>query len=92
MNSFIYDIPTRVYFGENQLGNLGTELKKYGKKVLLAVGGGSEMDAGGVISNPDTKEKLGLIFPSMQPKVSFLDPTNTYTVSARQTACGAADM
>ena len=35
MNSFIYDIPTKVYFGENQLGHLGEELRKYGKKVLL---------------------------------------------------------
>jgi butanol dehydrogenase len=195
MNSFVYDIPTRVYFGTNQLENLGPELKKYGKKVLLTYGGGSikrtglydrvvaeikkaglelfelggidpnprvssvnagadickkeqidvllavgggsvidctkyigaatyydgdawdillqkvpvekclpvitvltlaatgsEMDAGGVISNPETKEKLGLIFPLMQPKVSFLDPANTYTVNAHQTACGAADM
>lgn len=195
MNSFIYDIPTRVYFGENQLGNLGAELSKYGKRVLLTYGGGSikkiglyekiveeikkaglelfelsgiepnprvssvnagadickkenidvllavgggsvidctkfigaaafydgdawdiltqkvqvekclpiidvltlaatgsEMDCGGVISNPETKDKIGLLFPVMQPKVSFLDPTNTYTVSKYQTACGAADM
>lgn len=195
MNNFIYDIPTKVYFGENQLGHLGEELSKYGKKVLmtygggsikksglydkvvaeiknaelelfelsgiepnpkvssvragadickkegidvlLAVGGGSvidctkyigaaayydgdawdileqktdvkkclpvldiltlaatgsEMDCGGVISNPDTKDKIGLLFPVMQPKVSFLDPTLTYSVSAYQTACGAADM
>ena len=28
----------------------------------------------------------------MQPKVSFLDPTLTYSVSTYQTACGAADM
>lgn len=195
MNSFVYDIPTRVYFGENQLGNLGGELAKYGKRVLLVYGGGSikktglydavarevasaglellelpgiepnprvasvrrgaelcraehidvllavgggsvidaakfiaaaafydgdawgvstgkakverclpivtvltlsatgsEMDAGGVISNPDTREKLGRFSPLMQPKVSFLDPANTYTVSAYQTACGAADI
>jgi butanol dehydrogenase len=195
MNNFVYDIPTRVYFGENQLENLGPELKKFGKRVLLTYGGGSikktglyekivaevkkaglelfelsgidpnprvssvnagadickkehidvllavgggsvidctkyigaatyydgdawdillqkvpvekclpvitvltlaatgsEMDAGGVISNPETKEKLGLIFPPMQPKVSFLDPSNTYTVGTYQTACGAADM
>lgn len=195
MNNFIYDIPTRVYFGENQLGHLGEELSKYGKRVLLTYGGGSikkiglyekiveevkkaglelfelsgiepnprvssvnagadickkenidvllavgggsvidctkfigaaafydgdawdilmqkvpvekclpiidvltlaatgsEMDAGGVISNPETKDKIGLSFPVMQPKVSFLDPTNTYTVSKYQTACGAADM
>lgn len=195
MNNFIYDIPTKVYFGENQLEHLGKELNKYGKKVLLTYGGGSikksglydkivaeiknaglelfelngidpnprvssvnagadickkegidvllavgggsvldctkyigaatyydgdawdillgktpvekclpvitvltlaatgsEMDAGGVISNPDTKDKIGMIFPPMQPKVSFLDPTNTYTVSKFQTASGAADM
>lgn len=195
MNSFVYNIPTKVYFGENQLGHLGEELSKYGKKVLmtygggsikksglydkvvaeikkaglelfelsgiepnprvssvnagakickeegidvlLAVGGGSvidctkyigaaafydgdawdileqktdvtkclpvldiltlaatgsEMDCGGVISNPETKDKIGLMFPVMQPKVSFLDPTLTYTVSQYQTACGSSDM
>lgn len=30
--------------------------------------------------------------PRLQPKVSFLDPTNTYSVSAFQTACGGADI
>ena len=38
---FIYDIPVRVYFGRDQLKNLGTELKKYGTRVLLTYGGGS---------------------------------------------------
>lgn len=195
MNNFVYHIPTKVYFGENQLGNLGKELRKYGKRVLmtygggsikksglydkvlteikkeglelfelsgiepnprissvnrgakickdekidvlLAVGGGSvidctkyigaatfydgdawdillekvnvekclpivdiltlaatgsEMDCGGVISNPQTKDKIGLAFAPMLPKVSFLDPTLTYSVSKYQTACGAADI
>ncbi|MEA4846053.1 MAG: iron-containing alcohol dehydrogenase [Clostridiaceae bacterium] len=41
MNNFIYDIPTRVYFGENQMGNFGMELSHYGKRVLLCYGGGS---------------------------------------------------
>ena len=41
MNNFIYEIPTKVYFGENQLCYLGEELKKYGKRVLLTYGGGS---------------------------------------------------
>jgi butanol dehydrogenase len=195
MNNFVYDIPVKVYFGENQLGKLGKELKKYGNRVLLTYGGGSikkiglydkvaaevknaglelfelsgiepnpritsvnkggeickkekidvllavgggstidatkfigagayydgdawdivtgkapvtnclpvvtvltlsatgsEMDAGGVISNPVTKDKIGNGHPMMLPKVSFLDPTNTYTVNAYQTACGAADI
>lgn len=196
MNNFIYDIQTKVYFGENQINNnLGNELKKYGKKVLLTYGGGSikknglydkvineiknagmelyelsgidpnprvtsvrdgaeickkenidvllavgggsvidctkfigaatfcdndpwdislgkvkvekclpiitvltlsatgsEMNSGGVISNLETNEKIGFAAPPMKPKVSFLDPTNTYTVSKYQTACGAADI
>ncbi|TQI69102.1 iron-containing alcohol dehydrogenase [Clostridium sp. KNHs216] len=195
MNNFIYDISTKVYFGENQLSNLGPELSRFGKRVLLTYGGGSikktglydkvvaeikaaglelfelggiapnphinsvregaeickkekidillavgggstldatkymaagacvdfdpwkflsewapiekalpvvtiltlaatgsEMDCGGVISNPETHDKIGRLAPPVLPKVSFLDPTNTYTVSAYQTACGAADM
>ncbi len=196
MNSFVYDIPTRVYFGKDQLSNLGKELQKFGRRVLLTYGGGSikrmglydrvmaelkaadmevfelsgiepnprissvrqgaaickehnidvllavgggstidatkfmaagacvdhdpweffganakpieralpivtiltlsatgsEMDSGGVISNPETEDKLGRMAPVMQPKVSFLDPTLTYTVSKYQTACGAADI
>ena len=195
MKSFVYDIPTKVYFGSDQLGHLGDELKRFGNRVLLTYGGGSikktglydrvtaeicraglelfelsgiepnprvdsvrkgaelcrrekidvllavgggsvidatkfigagtfydgdpwelstgkgeikaclpivtvltlsatgsEMDTGGVISNPETKDKLGRLDPHMLPKVSFLDPVNTYTVSAYQTACGSADI
>lgn len=196
MNSFVYDIPVKVYFGENQLHHLGEELGKFGKRVLLTYGGGSikktglydtvmkemekaglevfelsgiapnpriesvrkgaqickdqkidvllavgggstldatkymaagacvdhdpwdflsekwapitkalpvvtiltlsatgsEMDSGGVISNPETKDKIGRMAFPLLPKVSFLDPTLTYTVSPYQTACGAADM
>lgn len=196
MNSFIYNIPTKVYFGENQLGNLGKELTKFGKRVLLTYGGGSikrnglydrvitelrsaemeifelsgiepnpridsvrdgvkickeqgidvllavgggstidatkfmaagacvehdaweffganakpiegalpivtiltlaatgsEMDTGGVISNLETGDKLGRLAQPLLPKVSFLDPTLTYSVSKYQTACGAADI
>ena len=196
MNNFVYNIPTKVYFGENQLGHLGEELLKFGKRVLLTYGGGSikriglydkviaelkatgievyelsgiepnpridsvregvrickeqgidavlavgggstldaskfiaagayvdhdpweffganakpieralplvtiltlsatgsEMDSGGVISNLETGDKLGRLAPALQPRVSFLDPTLTYSVSRYQTACGAADM
>lgn len=41
MHQFIFDIPTRVYFGEGQLRNLGKEVARYGKRVLLCYGGGS---------------------------------------------------
>lgn len=197
MRNFIYEIPTKVYFGENELDHLNEELKRFGKKVLLTYGGGSikksglydkvidqinkagleylelggidpnpriesvregtklckennidvllavgggstidctkwiaagacsdidpwnflkdpsipvkealpiidvltlaatgsEMDGGGVISNLTTNEKLGRqVPPILTPKVSFLDPTITYTVSAYQTACGSADI
>ena len=197
IHDFVYDIPVKVYFGTEQLKNLGPELRKYGTRVLmtygggsikriglydrvvkeirdaglelyelsgiepnprvasvregarlckehridvlLAVGGGStidatkwiaaaacvdhdawdffdykiwapvekalpvldiltlsatgsEMDSGGVISNPDTRDKHGRMHPLLLPKVSFLDPSTTFSVSAYQTACGSADM
>ena len=196
MNNFVYNIPTKVYFGENQLGHLGEELSKFGKRVLLTYGGGSikrnglydrvieelhkanlevfelsgiepnpriesvrkgvaickeqgidvllavgggstidatkfmaagacvehdaweffganakpidealpivtiltlsatgsEMDTAGVISNLETGDKLGRLAPALLPRVSFLDPTLTYSVSKYQTACGAADI
>lgn len=60
--------------------------------VLTLSATGSEMDAGGVITNLETQEKIGLMHPILQPKVSFLDPTTTYSVSAYQTACGSADI
>ncbi len=193
----LYHIPTKVYFGKDQLGNLGDELRRFGSRVLLTYGGGSikkiglydrvvnevrqaglelfelsgiepnpriesvrrgaqmckdlnidvllavgggstidatkfmaagacvdfdpwdfldpnkrvkvekalpivdiltlaatgsEMDCGGVITNPKTNVKIGAMASAMLPKVSFLDPTNTFSVSPYQTACGAADM
>ncbi|MCY1153520.1 MAG: iron-containing alcohol dehydrogenase, partial [Sphaerochaetaceae bacterium] len=60
--------------------------------VLTLSATGTEMNAAGVISNPETNDKIGLIFPPLRPKVSFLDPTLTYSVSKYQTACGSADI
>jgi alcohol dehydrogenase YqhD (iron-dependent ADH family) len=60
--------------------------------ILTLSATGSEMDSGGVISNLETKDKIGRLAPQLLPKVSFLDPTWTYSVSRFQTACGAADM
>lgn len=60
--------------------------------ILTLSATGSEMDAWSVISNMDTHEKYGFNHKDMLPKVSFLDPTNTYSVSAYQTASGSADI
>ena len=41
LGSFDYCNPTKLYFGEDSLSNLGKELEKYGKNVVLVYGGGS---------------------------------------------------
>lgn len=42
MNSFVYEYPIKVYFGEGCVKqHLEKRLKNYGKTVLLAYGGGS---------------------------------------------------
>lgn len=55
-------------------------------------GTGSEMSSGSVITNEETKEKIGLDNPCLRPKASFLVPEFTYTVSPYQTASGSADV
>ena len=60
--------------------------------VLTLAATGSEMDCGGVISNMQTHEKLAILSPLLQPKASFLNPENTYSVSKFQTACGSVDI
>ena len=60
--------------------------------VLTMAATGSEMDNGGVITNPETKEKLSSGHPDTRPKVSFLNPEITYSVSEYQTACGSSDI
>lgn len=60
--------------------------------VLTLSATGSEMDGGCVISNVETNEKCGYFGPDNNPDVSFLDPTNTYSVSAYQTASGSVDI
>lgn len=41
LGNFTYSNPTKLYFGENALDNLASELKSYGKNVLFCYGGGS---------------------------------------------------
>ncbi|MBO0472106.1 NADH-dependent butanol dehydrogenase A [Enterococcus sp. DIV0840] len=60
--------------------------------ILTLAATGSEMNIGAVITNLATNQKLGVGGPAMMPKVSFLDPTTTFTVPAYQTAAGSADI
>ncbi len=53
---------------------------------------GSEMDKSCVIVNVDKGVKSGINGEAIRPKVAFLDPTNTFTVPAFQTACGGFDI
>jgi alcohol dehydrogenase YqhD (iron-dependent ADH family) len=46
LGNFTYCNPTQLYFGENALSNLSTELDKYGKNVMLTYGGGSIKKSG----------------------------------------------
>ena len=58
--------------------------------ILTLSATGSEFDIFGVISNPDTNEKLGGMY--CHPAVSICDPTYTFSVPAYQTAAGSADI
>jgi len=58
--------------------------------VLTISATGSEFDAGAVITNLKTHEKLAGMFT--YPAVSICDPTYTFSVSPYQTASGSADI
>jgi alcohol dehydrogenase YqhD (iron-dependent ADH family) len=60
--------------------------------IVTAAATGSEMDASAVISNDDKKEKKGIAGPGVRPTASFLNPENTFSVPAYQTACGSFDI
>lgn len=60
--------------------------------VLTIAATGSEMDCAAVLSNAETEEKLLMGHPLLLPRVSVLNPENTFTVPAYQTAAGSADM
>lgn len=49
-------------------------------------GTGSEINCWGVISNPDTHEKIGFGYPELVPVLSIVDPELMKTVPAKYTA------
>ena len=53
---------------------------------------GSEMDAGGVITRWETREKCVLVSPLLFPKLSLIDPELTVTVPLNYTMDGVFDM
>ena len=61
--------------------------------VLTMVGTGSEMNGGAVITNPESKLKIGHVFgDNVFPKFSILNPVFTYTLSQYQMAAGFYDI
>ena len=62
--------------------------------VLTMAGTGSEMNAGLVITNSDTKQKIGHVFASeeVMPKFSILNPHYTMTVPEYQMKAGIYDI
>ncbi|MGG3808690.1 iron-containing alcohol dehydrogenase [Geobacillus thermodenitrificans] len=68
-----------------------TEALPFGTVLTLAATG-SEMNAGSVITNWETKEKYGWGSPVTFPQFSILDPTYTMTVPKDHTVYGIVDM
>jgi alcohol dehydrogenase len=60
--------------------------------VLTLAATGSEMNGSSVITNWETKEKLGRTSRDAYPKFSFCNPENTFTVPKDQTIYGLCDM
>lgn len=62
--------------------------------VLTMVGTGSEMNAGAVITNQETKQKIGHVFADEKiiPRFAILNPRYTMTLPHRQMVAGIYDI
>lgn len=60
--------------------------------ILTLAATGSEMNQNAVISDMETNEKLGTGSHDLIPKASICDPTYLFTLPAKQTAAGTADI
>ena len=62
--------------------------------VLTMVGTGSEMNAGAVITNPETKQKIGQVFADekIMPRFAILNPKYTLTLPHYQMVAGIYDI
>ncbi|MDY0133244.1 MAG: iron-containing alcohol dehydrogenase [Desulforegulaceae bacterium] len=78
--------PWKFYIGEE------TIKEAFPIAVVLTLSAtASEMNPSSVITNEETKQKYSCVSPFLYPKVSILDPVNTFTVPKNQTANGAID-
>ena len=60
--------------------------------VLTLSASGSETSNSCVLTNEELKEKRGIPSQTNRPRISFLNPENTFTVSKFQTGCGIVDI
>ena len=62
--------------------------------VLTMVGTGSEMNAGSVITNQETRQKIGHVFAdeAVMPRFSILNPRFTLTLPREQMVAGICDI
>ena len=84
-------------FYEGDPWDLVVDNKKIGEvlpivTILTLAATGSEMNKNAVISNMETNEKLGTSAHKFKPAASICDPTYLFTLPARQTAAGTADI
>ena len=59
--------------------------------ITTTAGTGSEVDAGGVITNPETTEKVGVGYPNCIPKVAIVEPELMMSAPAHLTALQGFD-
>ncbi len=84
---FYYQGDVWDYFTDK--ARIGNALPLY--VVLTLAATASEMNNGAVITNEKTRQKFNIKADSLSPKVSILDPVNTYTVPGNYTAYGCVD-
>lgn len=60
--------------------------------ILTLAATGTEMNPYAVLQSDQAKKKLGMGYPNMYPKHSFLDPQFTYSVPKDYTAYGIVDL
>lgn len=84
---FYYQGDVWDYFTDK--AKIGDALPLY--VVLTLAATASEMNNGAVITNEKTQQKFNIGAESLYPKISILDPVNTFTVPKTYTAYGCVD-